>query len=146
MATRTKSRQQDEQSQPVAAPPQKLDDQTPLDDIRRKKEELPEGYKKRLPGGVERKVSIVKKRVGKTKAKVYRVESDGVVKDYDRLKIEGESEMVHETDTSGCGLPGRIYIKTEAPLAVGNERPYNPDENEADPESVSFEVKVEFGQ
>jgi hypothetical protein len=130
VATKTKRKPTTEAPAEQPAAPQKLDDRTPLDDAaerkrkgRPAKKQLPEGYKKRLPAGTVKKVRVVKDELGKEGGKPYRVEEeDGTARDYDRVKIEGESEMKQDEQLIGCGVPGRGWLETTASVLVGRGR------------------------
>ncbi len=108
----------------------KADDQTAIDDLKKRKtkEKLSEGYKQRLEGGVIRKIRVVAKRLRKEGGKVFRVTDTetGESKDYDKVKVEGESELVHEieqTQNDGCRTRitgGSASLQTDAPILVGN--------------------------
>lgn len=99
------------------------DDKTALDELEEKKrkvgkKKLPKGYKKRLEEGTYREIRVVGKRLGRKGEKVFKVTDLATqeVVDYDKLKIEGESELVHEVDDEGHGT---AHILTKSPILVG---------------------------
>jgi hypothetical protein len=119
-----------EQSAPES--PQTLDDRTPIDDLeakkkkrkpRPKRESLPDGYKRRLPAGKERVVTVVKDEIGKEGGFPLRVTDveTGAAIDTTALRIEGESEAVGNLDVC-TGRPG-IGLKTRGSILVGRSRP-----------------------
>lgn len=141
--TETKSRTTDETpddtSLPtgtgVVVPP--ADDQTAIDDLearkeakakkskkeKKEKEHLPEGFKKRLTGGVIRKIKVIKKELDKPIGKPFRVtEPDGTETDYDNLEIEGPSRMRRTTEVDQCVSRQSVHIETDAPILVGRGR------------------------
>lgn len=105
-----------------------VDDRTPIDDLearrgRKAKEELPEGFTRRLPAGPKRQVRIVRAQLGKKNGKVFRVtEPDGSERDYDKVEIEGPSRLTHEVEQQGCSTVGRAAVETEASVLVGRGR------------------------
>lgn len=101
------------------------DDKTTIDDIetkKKQKEELPEGFNKRLPAGVKRKLRVVADKLSKENGKVFRIEdtTTGKITIHRRVKIEGDSDLVHEVEKQGCRTHGSAHIETEASILVGN--------------------------
>jgi hypothetical protein len=125
---RTKSKSRPAQQEPQAAsgaPPQTLDDRTPLDDLagaKRKREAVPTGFRKRLPAGPERVVSVDREELGQPGGLPLRVTdvATGQAIMTDKLKIEGDSQAVV---ASACGAPVGIGIGTSAAILVGRSRP-----------------------
>lgn len=122
--SKTKSRNADEEQQEspvVPAAPQQLDDKTAIEELaerKGRKEELPEGFTKRLDGGHERQITVDKKEMLKEGGKPFKVFDlvTGEMIQTDRIRIEGESESCI---TGGICGPLGVGIITKAPIIVG---------------------------
>jgi hypothetical protein len=111
----------------AAAGQLKLDDRTSIDDLKSKKtkkEELPKGFKRRLPAGVRRMVKVNRHQLdGNKDNKPVMIYEDGkLVAQTDKMRIEGESDMVcPKIGGGGCG-PGRgAHVETDAAILIGKE-------------------------
>lgn len=129
--SKTKVHPKTESETPIVIAPQneKADDQTVLDEIKKKKgkkEQLPKGYKARLQGGTTRQIKIIKDEIGKKDGKVYEIhEKDETIIKTDALKIEGESELIHDQGDLHCGRSGSVVIQTNAPILIGKSKRLN---------------------
>ncbi len=103
------------------------DDQTALDDLEKKKgkkEKLPDGFKKRLKEGTAREISINKDEIGKEGGKIciVRDETGKILTVTADVRIEGECEIVHKPGDVGCGVQGRVVLRTKASILIGKSK------------------------
>lgn len=112
----------------IPAGTQKLDDRTLIDDVRdkkRKKEQIPKGFTRRLPAGVKRTLKVNRDDLyeDKKNAKPFLVYENGKqVAKADKIRIEGDSDMVtKDIGGGGCGPSVSAHIETESSILIGKE-------------------------
>jgi hypothetical protein len=108
---------------PTDYPKQVLDDQTPIDSLEKKKgkDDL-QGFDKRLPAGVERTIRVDRNRLGDKNPII--IVSENIAKPigaFDEIKIEGDCQLDHQIETSGCGT-GKVAIKTRSAILVKRKK------------------------
>ncbi len=83
--------------------------------------DVPDGFEKRLPAGVERTVRVNKTMLNSVGDPIWVITEPGRVRSYAKVRIEGAIELVHELSTVGCSPVGSAFIKTSAAILVGRE-------------------------
>lgn len=106
---------------------QVLDDQTPIDSLaksrkRRAKEDL-QGFDRRLPAGVEREIRVNKDSVGGKNPIVIEDASTGkIISLCEEIKIEGDSEIVHQIERDGCNSRARVCVRTTSSILIKRKK------------------------
>ena len=83
--------------------------------------DVPEGFEKRLPAGVERTVRVNRTMLNSVGDPIWVITEPGSVRSYAKVRIEGGVDLVHELNTAGCTPSGSAYIRTSAAILVGRE-------------------------
>ena len=73
--------------------------------------DVPEGFEKRLPAGVERTVRVNRTMLNSVGDPIWVITDGARTRSYAKVRIEGEIELVHELSNVGCTPSGSAFIK-----------------------------------
>ena len=107
---------------------QVLDDQTPIDDLEKSKrgkakkdQQNLQGFDKRLTSGVEREIRINRGRLG-DKNPIVIMQNGKTVATADEIKVEGESELIHQLHNDGCSTVGSVCVRTSSSILTKKKK------------------------